>query len=417
METKGQRLRHLFVSANRVVETVQAVGGLVPVRQFRLLFPLWRIGISGHQYEKRPYELLERFLERAIGEAELQTVEELERFLGLPLSAVTSTLAFLRTVGHVSGDDEHLRLTDLGKASLQSGLFLRPLESQRLLYFEAFDSQPLPRSYYEHESLILSEGKAARLGDRTITRLYSGPQGLYFDPGRLWQLARQPDREQFNLPSELELGPDAIRQVARVYFPLTVVEAHAYDEHFQHVQGKRYLALSPIAGYRDHFFERLIQSKPAIAYSFPELDERRIPEVIERHASRLGLQLPGEARIIRSSAGLWQLVLSPRLFQAASAGERQPLRLSDLGNVRQEDGFFFQLWCADQRLRRRSALEQTLLFIEREQRKKQTLFRGSILHMLSHVCQRLQVPVADWSELEAFAREQEREDLLEELES
>ncbi|GER85415.1 hypothetical protein KTAU_40500 [Thermogemmatispora aurantia] len=416
METRGERLRNLFVSPNRVVEIVQAMGELVPLRQFRLLFPLWRVSISGRQYEKRPYELLERFLERAIGEAELRTAAELVRFFGLPPAAVAKMLDFLRTVGHVSGDDADLRLTELGQASLQSGLFLRPLESQRLLYFEAFDSQPLPRSYYERESLILSEveAEAARLGDRTMTRLYSDS---YFDPERLRQLARRGDREQYNLPSELELGPNAIRQVARAYFPLTVVEAHAYDEHYRHAVKKRYLAFSPVAGYRDLFFERLIQGKPAIAYSFPELDEGNVPKVIERYASRQGLQLPDEARIARNAAGLWQLVLSPRLFQAASTGERQPLRPSDVGNVRQENGYFFQLWCKDEQLRRRSALEQTLLFVEREQRRRQPLFRGSLLQVMGHICKRLAVPVPDWPELVDFAREQGREDLLEEFEA
>ncbi|WP_376796869.1 hypothetical protein [Thermogemmatispora sp.] len=415
METKSERLKKLFVSSNRVLATVQAVTGLVPLRQFRLLFPLWCISIQGRQYEKRPYELLERFLERAIGEAELQTAGELARFFGLPQPAVTKTLDFLRTVGHVSGDDEHLRLTDLGQASLQSGLFLRPLESQRLLYFEAFDSQPLPRSYYEYESLILSEAEAALLSDRTITRLYSGQLESYFDPLRLRQLAERPDREQYNLPSELELGPDAIRKVTRAYFPLTVIEAHAYDNGDRQGSRPHYLALSPIAGHRDLFFERLIQNKPAIAYSFPTLDEREIPAAIERHASRLGVQLPGEGRIARSPSGLWQLVLSPRLFQKAEAGPGLALRLSDLGNVRQEDGYFFQLWCEDKMLRCRSVLEQTLLFMEREQRKKQPLFRASILQVMEHVSRRLALAPPSWQELIAFAREQRREDLFEEL--
>nr|BBH95896.1 hypothetical protein KTA_40950 [Thermogemmatispora argillosa] len=416
METKGERLRSLFISPNRVVETVQAVRGLVPLRQFRLLFPLWRVSISGRQYERRPYELLERFFERAIGEAELRTATELERFFGLPPAAVTKMLTFLRTMGHVSGDDEHLSLSELGRASLQSGQFLRPLESQRLLYFEAFNSQPLPRSYYEHESLILSEVEAARLSDRTITRLYSGPQGLYFDPDRLRELAHRADREEYNLPSELELGTHPIRQVARAYFPLTVVEAHAYDEGYRHVMERRFLALSPVAGYRDLFFERLIESQPAIAYAFPELDERKVCEAIERYASRQGLQLPQEAQIMRSAAGLWQLVLSPDLFKAANA-ERQGLRVSDVGNVRQEEGYFFQLWCEERELRYRSVLEQTLLFVERQQRRRQALFRGSILQVMRHVCQRLAVPVPAWSELEAFARAQGRADLLEELEA
>jgi hypothetical protein len=414
MELSADSLKRLFLSSNRVVETVQSVPGLAPLRGFRLLFPLWQICIAGRQYEKRPYEVVERFLERAIAEAGLCTAAELSRFFGLPPAAVAKTLAFLRAVGHVTDDGERLSLTPLGLQSLQSQVFLRPLESLRLLYCDAFDSQPLPRIYYQYEELILTEEAAMDLSKQAsqVKCLYSP---LPFNSGPFYNLVRSKDREQYNLPSELEPGQEAIKQVVHAYFPLTVVEAHTVGRQGTAAPQKRYLVLSPIPGQRDTFFEQLIQSRPALAYSFPELDEDRLLEAIKRHASRQGVQLPTEAEISRSPTGLWRLIFSARLFRGVE--ERRPVGLSELGNYRQEDGYFFQLWCPDEGIRRQSALEQTILFMEREERRKRHVFRGPIVQFMQHVSKRLEIAKPDWQELKAFARNQGREDLLEEVET
>ncbi len=393
--TDDANLKGLFTHPNLIVECLQTIGEIVPLRQFRLLVPLWEVHISGQQRESRDYALLERFIERGIAEGELRTAGELERFFGLPPQIVAKMLTFLRGVGHLEGDDEHLRLSALGQESLRSGSFQRDLATHRLLYFEAFYSRPLPRDYYDLR--ILSEDEAARLRDRTIYRLYSEQLHQRFVPQELAALQQRANREQFNLPPEIHSCQ--IERLEQAYFPVTAVEVLAYDPRTR-AWNQRFMAISRLRERRDTFFEDLINQVPTIAYSFPDYNEQDVYKRLQNWLESQGVSTSPEVQIARSEAGMWRIKIAPALL---SRGTRSPLRISDLGNYRQENGYFFQLWCDAPNIRRQSALEQTLTFATRRLKNQQPTSREGVEHFLGHVARRLAVATPTWQDLEKFA--------------
>jgi hypothetical protein len=93
--------RAFLYHPDKAIELASNVPGLIPLRLFALLYPLWLIEIDAHEEAKRPYALIEHFIERGIQEAHLHTVEEMVDFFGLSTSLVTKVLRFLATIQHV----------------------------------------------------------------------------------------------------------------------------------------------------------------------------------------------------------------------------------------------------------------------------------------------------------------------------
>ncbi len=70
--------------ARRAIEHAAGLPGLRPLRLFPVLWPLWQVETTASSYAEQPYELIDRFLIRAIREAGLSQTAELAGFLGLP---------------------------------------------------------------------------------------------------------------------------------------------------------------------------------------------------------------------------------------------------------------------------------------------------------------------------------------------
>jgi hypothetical protein len=64
--------------------------------------------------EGEDYELIDRYLERAIAETRLDTIADLARFLALDEVIVDRAMRFLTAIEHVRGTGGRFALTELG---------------------------------------------------------------------------------------------------------------------------------------------------------------------------------------------------------------------------------------------------------------------------------------------------------------
>src|SRR5512140_3079588 len=104
--------KYLLYSHYRALDLVQEMG-LIPLRLFRVLYPLWRVRIEGRQRIVTEFDELEWYLERGLQDAAFKSIKELAAFFGLELVLVQKLVDHARQSGHLSGDDEHLSLTEL----------------------------------------------------------------------------------------------------------------------------------------------------------------------------------------------------------------------------------------------------------------------------------------------------------------
>jgi len=139
MSAQDNRLTNLkpLYDPRRAIEHLQTLQGFYPIRFFAILFPLWEIETTATQEEGRPYELMEKYIERGIDEGQLHTVEELTHFFGLQREMVQKILNFLATLGHVTCMNAHWHLTPLGLKSVKEGMRYIAKEKRTKLYFDA----------------------------------------------------------------------------------------------------------------------------------------------------------------------------------------------------------------------------------------------------------------------------------------
>src|SRR4051812_19990309 len=76
--------------------------GVRPTRIFALLLPVLCVEIEATVTDGEPYELIDRYLGRAIAEGGLHTTVELADFLALDEVLVDRALRFLTAIGHVT---------------------------------------------------------------------------------------------------------------------------------------------------------------------------------------------------------------------------------------------------------------------------------------------------------------------------
>lgn len=81
--------------ARRAVEHAVTVPGVRPVRLFPILWPLWQVEITANVYDEQAYEIIDRFLVRALVEGGVDRREELIGFFGLQPSLVDRCLALI----------------------------------------------------------------------------------------------------------------------------------------------------------------------------------------------------------------------------------------------------------------------------------------------------------------------------------
>ena len=336
MTAQGRRV----YPARRAVEHATSLAGVHPLRLFPVLWPLWQVETTASFYDERAYEVVDRFLVRAVSEAGLCQVDELAAFYGIPAALVQRCLRFLTTIGHIHQDGGTVSLTALGQRSAQAGIRYEPKESRQEILIEQFTGQPLPRRYYEGSVPVFTSTEVPedRLADRS--RFMPLFAAAVFRPDLVEHLAQRSDRAELNLPQQLR----DLRVIGErtAFMPAYVIET----------AGRGLLLYTALAAERDAFFEAACHQAPAIQNMInaeKKADPREIwTEWLAESQAGLGTlrQLPNQ---------VWRATLRADAF-----GPGGKLPLNRLGSYELRKRHFLQLWCQDADLRR-SALSQRAL--------------------------------------------------------
>lgn len=326
--------------ARRAVEHATTIPGVRPLRLFPVLWPLWQAETTANVYDEQAYELIDRFLIRAIMEAGLHRADELAAFFGIPQVLVRRCLNFLATIGHVREDAGTVILTELGRYSAHEGKRYVPKESRQEILIEQFTGQPLPRAYYEGSVPVFSgpEIPEDRLADRSRFLPLFAP--TMFRPELVEDLAQRPDRAELNLPRQLR----DLRFTGKqdVYLPAYIIET----------AGTGLLVYTAIAAERDAFFEQVCRQLPDIGQLIKaetSADPREI------WTGWLAQSKAGPGTLRQLPSGVWRATLLASAF-----GPDAGLSLSKVGSYELRKRHFLQLWCDDTGLRRRALIERAL---------------------------------------------------------
>jgi hypothetical protein len=160
--TEQQSTPSQFIyDARRAIEHAQNQSGAQPIRLFAIFFPLWSVETTAIQMDGRPYELLEKYIERGIARGHMHTIAELSHFFSLQSEMVKKILLFLDAIGHVTCTNNQWNLTPLGMRSITEGVNYIAKEKRVLFYFDGYTSQPLLKEHYTRNVHILTPDEMA----------------------------------------------------------------------------------------------------------------------------------------------------------------------------------------------------------------------------------------------------------------
>jgi hypothetical protein len=364
--------------ATRIVERVTADPGARPIRLLALLLPVWAVEIEATVTEAQPYEVFDRYLSRAIGEAGLRNVSPLADFFGIQPALVERGVRYLATIGHVQRFGDSLSLTSLGARSVTEGLRYVLKEDRQWLYFDGVTGQPLPRSHYS--GTVWLDADELKLADGTIFHLING--SAPFRSQAVDELVRRADREDFNLPAGLTAAKP--REVRKQWLPAYVVECDSTVLVFvKAIDGPDpYLArvLGPYL--RDVLAGELPVDPREVWRTW--LDGVGFPDVTPHLTER----------------GVRRAVLPASAFPS-----RFPW--SKLGSFEVRRQTFLQLWCDDPAMRRRAVLERAGAMV------RAGSVRGieELADRLTNLAAQLEVNPPDPLELRTYAKSQ-NDDIL-----
>ncbi|MEV6342562.1 hypothetical protein [Actinoplanes sp. NPDC051851] len=179
------------VPRREIVARVRALPDVTPERITPLLVPMWEVDVVATVREAYPYDVLDRYLARAIADGELTGPEELAGFYGMETGLVRRVLAGMAVIGHL---DEDGRLTALGRRSVADGRRYLLRSGRRMTFrFDGFEGGPVPRVHgtgsvwLRHPELTLRDG----------TRFAAVP-GVPLASGALDLLLARPDLSDFS---------------------------------------------------------------------------------------------------------------------------------------------------------------------------------------------------------------------------
>ncbi|MEU6355078.1 hypothetical protein ABZ896_38165 [Streptomyces sp. NPDC047072] len=321
----------------RVLENTAFVLGLVPTSVQAVLLPVWSVEVRATVTEGQPYELVDRFVERAIGECGLRSAAELAAFLALDPALLRQALAFLTAIEHVTGADGRIGLTELGRRSMADGTRYTVIRGdRRRLYFDGFRSRPLTAPHYTSAtvSFVPRDGPAPRHRGRVVRRLDSPA----FREDAVRELADHPDRARFNLPPGIE-DPVRVGVPEKVYLPVYAVRAVEDDGRVRHL-----VHTAAHDGRHDPDLTAACEETPAFVADLWGAETSGIAgveEQIQRWLSEHGLGRYRPAWDRRH--GGWRVTLPPGAFDGPEG--LGPARIGTHELL--DGGSFFQLWCAD----------------------------------------------------------------------
>jgi hypothetical protein len=326
--------------ARRAVEHATSIPGIRPLRLFPVLWPLWQAETTASVYDEHAYEMIDRFLIRAVMDAGLHRIDELAMFFGIPEALVRRCLKFLATIGHVREDTGTVTLTELGQYSAQEGIRYEPKESRQEILIEQFTGQPLPRPYYQGAVPVFfsTEIPEDRLADRSRFQPLFAP--TMFRPEVVEALAQRPDRAELNLPRQLrDLRFSGKRDA---YLPAYVIET----------AGTGLLVYTALTAERDTFFEKVCRQVTDIGQLI-SAEKNTDPREIWTEWLADSKAGPGTLRQLPS--GIWRATL-----RATAFGHDAKLSLTKVGSYELRKRNFLQLWCDDTGVRHQALNERAL---------------------------------------------------------
>jgi hypothetical protein len=341
---------------DRALDSIADQPGIRPVRVHRIAFPLHVAEVSATVAAREPFDLLDRYVGLAIAECEFRSVAQISGYLGITPDVVDRVLRFLAEIGHVTGADGALALTEFGLRAARDETRYTPKEERLKLYFDGVRCSPLPSRLYGRGVRALD--REAAVGQHRF-RLLNHATG--FSADAVTALAARPDRAGCNLPDEHEdlrlLG------VGEAFLPCYFIRAIGNSGY----QSLVFTAADPTTG--DPYLEEIFRSWAALDQAMHTEDNSQTGLRAElskwlndRNMSFTQLSLAGET--------VPRLVLPASHFPAADAPvkARGEFPLRQLGSYQTPHSFVLQLWCQDTEVRREAALQRALEYADSPRR-------------------------------------------------
>jgi hypothetical protein len=349
--------KYLLYSHYKALDMVQAMG-LIPVRLFRVLYPLWRVGVEGSQRVAVEFDELEWFLERGVSELGLGSLTDLAAFFGIEPVFVRRLVNVLREIGHISGNDDHLVLSDLGLASVKDHVRYEEQKNSAELYFDALGGVPLSP---EHYKIPILESPPP-LGQSPFQAFY------HFD--HTWQeesladLLNSPEKGSFSLPEQVSASRLLNRDPA--YMPAYFIEARENKPS----SSLRLLVFSQVRGLHDTVLEEAVNRDPTVYRALKSRTDSRADSV-RRYFEQSGLKK--DAWYLNEN-GPWgaQVMVDGQVFlPGAETDDEQPGRLTLRSVGRYALIYNWCIWvvCDDVKIRGQAAAEQLLEWLQNSNSK------------------------------------------------
>ena len=375
----------LLYSPHKALDLAQEAG-LVPLRLFRVLYPIWRVRVDGRQRVATEFDELEWFMERGIQGAGLASVGALASFFGLDPALARRLIHFSRTSGHVSGDDEHLSVTELGIASIKARARYEDQTTSAELYFDALGNTPLTPEHFKVPIL-----EALPAGKTPFQAFY--PFDRAWDEGALKQI----DKKRFGLPEEIAAAQ--LLQAEPAYLPAYFVEAREKDP----ASPPRLLVFSQVRGLRDTVLEETVNRDPTVYRALKARTDSRA-EAVSRYFELSGLK---KDDWYLNENGPWgaQVMVDGRVFLPdADADEEENVRLTmrSVGRYALIYGWCIWVMCDDVDVRKQAAAEQLLEWLQGANAKPSP---EEIRRKFSYLRQRLSIQSLLFKNVLALARQ------------
>lgn len=334
--------KYLLYSHYRALDQVQELG-FIPLRLFRVLYPLWRVRVDGRQRIATEFDEIEWFVERALQGTGLHSVSGLASFFGLDPAFMGRLVHFLRTIGHVRGGDDQLTLTDLGVASITDRARYEEKNTSVELYFDGLSNVPLTAEHYKIPILenLPSTGKTSF-------------QAFYhFDHTWNADVLSKMDRRRFNLPEQVANAKLLNSQPA--YLPVYFIEARENKPS----SPPRLLVFSQVRGLHDTVLEDAVNREPTVYRALRAKNDSRA-EAVRRYFERSGLK---KDDWYLNENGPWgaQVMVDGQVFLPDSGvNEEESGRLTTRSVGRYALIYDWCIWilCDDVNVRNQAAAEQ-----------------------------------------------------------
>lgn len=204
------------MSRREVAARVAALPDVRPLRIRPLLLPMWQVEVVATVRDAQPYDVLDRYLARALAGTRLRDPAELAGYFGIPPGLARRVLTGLAAIGHVGPDGS---LTDLGRRSVEDGRRYRDLPGRHLTWwFDGFVGAPTPRTHGTG-SIWLTVPELT-LGDGTRFEAVPGSGAL--PVAAVAELLERPDVADFAGP--LPPVTAEVATIRPVWLPVYLVE-------------------------------------------------------------------------------------------------------------------------------------------------------------------------------------------------